>query len=582
MAAGYNPTKQELLRLQAAFKEAKAEDDHVLVSSESDAFVHTKAYRDALEGQKSLLIGRKGSGKTALLLGYKQEQSQRYLASGTIDIRADDFPLEALFQFIYADSVRSTDKASKRLPRISDLPAFTDPVRLSAYAWAQSLRCAAVYVTASTLLKDKNLNPNARQVLARAKKSLDRYMGPRPPGTGEAGSEVVFSLLIYFFQNAQAVIDNALGIHTTEIAVILAAITRGLTSRLAGRLDHKIEDAARVIGVELEHHEHKCLLTLDKFDDYYDQFYRQSQKQTLNLERREFLAALLHGLVLATRDIKRDQRFRWLHTLFAIPMDKFLELHLRERAELEQSHVLRLEWTPGELFEYVNKRIAYALDLPDSERQDGWNKLFPFEVTNGTVKDVKEHSFLYVLRHTMWKPRELQMYVRAILERMDDARTAADEETFRKAVKAESEQIIRREFIEEFMSEYPGMPGLMKRLEGLQLKSVMPYAELCDRVAGVRLFDESMTASDVMIRLFHMGIVGVRQIFARERRAALDPTVTQNHQEVSYRFAHNCDLNDPFSAQGEVVFHPMFFHYLDIKHEQKYVVNQLAWEMFAT
>jgi hypothetical protein len=151
---------------------------------------------------------------------------------------------------------------------------------------------------------------------------------------------------------------------------------------------------------------------------------------------------------------------------------------------------------------------------------------------------------------------------------------------FRRVVRTESEQIIRREFLEEFMSEYPGLSGLMKKLETLQLKSVMPYAEVCDRVAGVKLFDESMTAADVMLRLFHMGILGVRQVFARERRDALDPTVTQNREEISYRFCYNCMVNDPLSATGDVAFHPMFFHYLDIRHEQKYVVNQLTWQMF--
>jgi hypothetical protein len=257
-----------------------------------------------------------------------------------------------------------------------------------------------------------------------------------------------------------------------------------------------------------------------------------------------------------------------------------LELHIRERAELEQAHVLKIDWTPVELYEYVNKRVSYALDLPPEMRSHAWDALFPFEVTNAKVKDVKEHSFLYIVRHTLWRPREIQMYMHAILERMEAARGPATEEMFRQAVREESQQIVRSEFLEEFLSEYPGMINLMEKLEGLSLKSVMSYADIRRRIAGIRLFDAEMPPADVMLRLFYMGIIGVRHVFARERRTSMDRTITQHRQEVAYRFAYNSSVKDPFNASGDVVFHPMFFHYLDIKHEKKYVVNQLSWDMF--
>ena len=577
--AGYNPTLAQLKRLQDAFREAKAENDAILRKHTTDAFVHTRVYKQAQHGHGSLLIGRKGAGKTALLLGYQEEQREKYVARASIDIRADDFPLEPLFAFFYSDYRKSLDKLEHQVQRISDIPAFVDPVRIAAYAWSASLRSAAVYVAAKQLPSESGLNADTRKRLQKAKKALDYYMGPRLVGGKESGSEVVFSLLIYFFQSIQGLIDKALGIHTHEIAVVLAAITRGITARLAGRLDKRIEDAARLIGLEMERSGKRCLLTLDKFDDYYDEFYRKNKRPDVII-RREFLLALLQGLVVATRDVKRDTRFRWLDALFAVPMDKFLELHLRERVELEQAHVLTLEWTPAELRDYVNRRIAFALDLPPDEKDGAWDKLFPFDVTNATVKDTKENSFLYIVRHTLWRPREIQMYVIAILQRMEEARNPADEEMFRKVVKTESEQIIRREFLEEFASEYPGVSGSMRKLETLNLKSVMSYEDVCDRVAGLKLYDDTLTPADIVLRLFHMGILGVRQVLARERRGTLDPTVTQHKEEVAYRFCYNCSENDPFSASAAVAFHPMFFEYLNIRHEQKYVVNQLAWEMF--
>lgn len=576
--AGYNPDAHELTRLLEAFREAKAENDHFLREADTHAFVQTRVYRDILNGHRGLLIGRKGSGKTALLLGYEAQESTRYVAHGSIDIRADDFPLDTLFNFFYNNSRRSAERVAKELPQISDLPDFLDPVKVARYAWMQSLRCAAVWVTSDQLLREggSGLSEHEQKQLRRARTSISYYTRPKLQGN-EHASDVVFALLVYFFASVQGVIDHVLSLHSPELAVALASITRALGRKLTGYIDKRVRLAARLIRNELERQERKCLLTLDRFDDYYDEFYSEAAGE--GADKRAFLSALLKGLVYATRDLAHDGTFSWIDPLFAIPMDKFLELHLRERADLEQSHIVRVDWTPGELFRYANRRIASALGMPKDQERNAWDRLFPFEVTNRTVRDVKEHSFLYILRHSLWRPRELQMYLSAILRRMEETRAPATEEMFQKVVRSEAELIIRREFLEEFKSEYPGISAVMKKLETLSLRSVMPFTELCDRIGPLKLFDDSLNVADVMIRLFHMGMIGVRQ-HSKERRGGLDPTVTQNRDEVCYRYSYNYPERDPFTPTGDVAFHPMFFEFLNVRHEERYVVNQLTWEMF--
>lgn len=580
--AGLNPTKRQMERLRAAFREVKAENDSVLNLPESNTFVHTKVYRDVQDTRRCLLIGRKGSGKTALLVGYRNEHRDKYLTP-TIDIKADDFPLENLFEFFYTDSQKAVSKITSKLHKMSDLPDFVDPVKIASYAWTQSLVCAAIYRTAEKLL-DGNIvvDDSERKKLQRARAIIGKYMGISSSfSQAVSGNEIVYSLLIYFFQSAQGVIDSAIGIHTHEISVLLAAITLGLSRKFSDGMDTLVEKAAGTINRTYEKHQKKTLITLDKFDDFYDEFYRSRPgKESTATGRREFLNTLLQGLVLATRDINRDERFRWLDTLFTIPMDKFLEIHLRERADLEHSHVLRLDWTPLELLDYVNRRIAYALELPSERKDEAWELLFPFRVTNGKLKEVKEDSFLYIVRHSLWKPREIQMYLSAILGMMDEMRLPADEEMFRKVVKFESEKIIRREFLEEFLSEYPGMPRVLKKLENLSLKTVMSYEEVCDKLSGLSLFEYANSVDQVMLRLFHMGVLGIRQVLQAKRSIQADATITQNKEEVLYRYCYNHLINDPFDAGVSVAFHPMFFEYLNIKHEEKYVVNQLSWDMF--
>lgn len=582
--AQLNPNREQLARLIDAFREVKAENDTLLSNPGTSIFVETHVYRQVQNTRRPLLIGRKGAGKTALLLGYRNEHEDKYIAEAAIDIKADQFPIETLFSFFYTDYRRSVEAINSRTSKISDIPGFAEPVRLATFAWLQSLMSAAIYTTAGKLLTDplENITSDQRKLLTRARRAIEKWMGKKffRAGGDDAGGEVVFTLLVYFFQTLQSAIDKILETHNGEIAVLLAGITRTVTRALSGKPDKAVEAAATEIKKILKHRDLRTLITLDKFDDFYDEFYRSSERSGKANGRREFLSIILQGLVLAARELNRKPEFAWLDSIIAIPMDKFLEIHLRERLDLEVAQVLRLEWTPSELLEYVNRRISYALNLPESESDNSWDRLFPFDVTNGRVKDTKEDSFLYIVRHTLWKPREVQMYLSALFEEMESSRAPADEEMFRRVVSKESEKIIRREFLEEFSSEFPGVSRILKKLENVDLQSVMAYELVLDRLKGLSLFEESMRPDEVLLRLYHMGIVGVRQVFVSRRVEHSDSTITQQKQEVSYRFSYNYDGNDPFTQGISVVFHPMFFEYLNIEHEEPYVVNQLVWEMF--
>ena len=140
---GLNPSPEQLRRLKDAFRELKAEQDQLLRQVESRTFVHTRVYRQVRDERKCLLIGRKGAGKTALLVGYRAENRDDYLANADIDIIADEFPLEPLFHFFYKEVY---DKLNKRAggSKSTDLAHFHDPTKEATYAWKQRLTASAV------------------------------------------------------------------------------------------------------------------------------------------------------------------------------------------------------------------------------------------------------------------------------------------------------------------------------------------------------------------------------------------------------------------------------------------------------
>jgi len=579
---GQNPSPEQLRRLQAAFRELKAEQDQSLRQGERRTFVHTRVYRQVRDEGRCLLIGRKGAGKTAILVGYRFENQDDYLAEADIDIIADEFPLEPLFNFFYLEIFKKINgQQEQKGKKETDLAQFLDPTKVATYAWKQSLVAAAVYMAAEQILSSglvQKLSDDEKKSLEEARSHvLQMFGGANGKTLFGTGGQMLSSLLVFFFGNFTEVIDIMVHEPGGSFASLIAKITARLTTMANTNTADALRRPVQLIRQILERHGKKVLLTLDRFDDFYDEFQYRHDNDILIYEKRAFLASMLKGLVIAARDLQRDPAsFAWMHMIFTIPMDKFLELQLRERADLESNHVVRLEWTPVELYELVNRRIASALQLPEKEVRNAWRTLFPFDVANGRLREVKEDSFLYIVRHSLWNPREIQMYLKALFAELE--KRPADEEMFRQVVRAETENIIRREFIGQFIGEFHGLQKVLNKLNNVSLRSVMKYEELCSNLSGLELFDGCRTPDQIMLRLFHMGVIGIRM---NARRADTNVAViTQQKQEVTYRFCFNSDENDPFAPGCDVCFHPMFFEYLNVRHEELYVVNQLTWEMF--
>ena len=119
---------------------------------------------------------------------------------------------------------------------------------------------------------------------------------------------------------------------------------------------------------------------------------------------------------------------------------------------------------------------------------------------------------------------------------------------------------------------------MLNKLGNVRLNTVMQYESLCDKLSGVEIFEGCKTPDQTVLRLFHMGVIGLRANVRRDM--GTKAVIVQNKQEVTYRYCFNCDESDPFATSCLVCFHPMFFEYLNLYHEESYVVNQLTWDMF--
>ncbi len=581
----YIPTAEELIGLKEAFSSIKAEDDKILQARMYDLFVTTSEYYETEVKGKSIVVGRKGSGKTAILLGYSHNHGAKYKSMSQID--ADDIPITSLYNFYLRTHIRISAELVNKAKEINseieytELASLIDPVRLSSHAWSKAFQNFAIYLAATHLLDENNCSNEERDILFRVTNTIRGQLDDK---------DVTAFLYALLTENYGEIVDLIQETVSSYVGNAWAKLISLITNRLLGRFREKpttdFKNARSIINKYAESNEWNILITFDRFDDFYDKHYEDLQQlkddhDASYLARRQVLSAILEGLILGVSEIKKEKDYEWLDILITIPMDKFMELDLRERARIELKNVIMLHWTPLELFDYANRRIAAILGTKIPEGKSPWYFMFPDTISNAAVKNIKEDSFLYLLRHTLWKPREVQMYILKLLERLFEGGIAFEdrEVIFREAIAEQSRDIIRQEFNPEFKKQYPRLRNLFKQLQASKVYTVVPLSDLMDTLSGSSLSSDITDKTKVLRRLYYMGVVGVRKIFPAKQKNT-EPTVTQSKQEVAYTFFFNSNDHDPFSPNSILCFHPMFFDEIGAEHREDYVVNELKWDMF--
>lgn len=593
----YHPTTEEFDQLIEAFDQIKAEKDSLLRNNTADAFTLTSVYHDALREGKCLVVGRKGSGKSAMIFGHIERSKEVY--SVVREIEADELPFPAIYHFYYKEIRTKCNDLHSRLTSLgaphtnSDLLNFVNPVRLSAYAWQQAITKSASFFAAQEWLNNESISAEDHRILAAMVKDIRNEIGP---DSSIEPNAVLFGHLVRAYGYISDVLESLI----KEFVGFWPALITKIANKLIGMLKEDTSapqrDGIEVLTRLFKQTGKRMFLTYDRFDDFYDKHYSDSLGGTSEnhetvTERRQLLAVLLEGLVLASSATKNDKNFVWIDLLVTIPMDKFLELRLRERARIEQTNLVYLQWTPVELYDYVNRRIRFVLKDKIPPDTDPWKFLFPDPISHTLVGGAKEDSFLYIVRHTLQKPREIQKYISALFMQLRSGYRGEDlTSVFRAVVQRESREIIRTELKEEFTTEYRGLRDIFRKIEvrriethtdgNIKKSAVLAYEDFCSLIKGVNLSPDLSNVADITLRLFHIGMIGIRKLKPNKQEGFFEHTVTQNKQEVSYCYFYNSDDGEPFHSDVIVVFHPMFFDELGIVAPKEYIINELRWDMF--
>jgi hypothetical protein len=374
--------------------------------------------------------------------------------------------------------------------------------------------------------------------------------------------------------------------------VIQAATLTSLLEHVIGRplLRHLEEVLVRC--------HRRFLITVDGFDNRFNDFRSQYFYKHDELRPRvEFELDWLRGLLHMILDIREKSAANALYShtdcCITIPRDRFYEVLYSDRDSFRYTDkYCSLEWSGIELALLLRKRVeelvqtSSAKDLRVHERlSQALRTAFPnipedivFEY-NGRL--VSRPLFIYVLRHTFWRPRDILIYYGKLFAAatvMSRRKVPLTSDFLRRIIKESTISIINDEFINEFS----GM--VLNLTDIIQLFSHRPNILSFEDVAGIlgkatfEVASSENPFSDVRSKiefLYQIGFLGLEVSAEQKGRYNL------RMKDVFY-FTEGPAVIIPEAADHlhgfRYIVHPVFSEYLYLLPTNPELLLDPSWE----
>jgi hypothetical protein len=431
------------------FGELDAESERNLASF----FVDTGAIAKLAGGDKHLVLGRKGSGKTAL---FRLTQSTQLRQVAVVDVEFDKYPWD--FHRQLRQSGMLDESAFEASWRFLFLLAI-------AREWREF---------ASEPLKEQ------------AKRLLSGIMPDPQRG-------VIASLL--------ARMKNP-----TKLSLPGGAIPN-VASVSLGSIDIGKDDAAKAIGVmechldaltalvSTNYSSHPVVIKVDRLDDGWD-----ATSDSKNLIAGELKAARSLNQLLG-RDGLPAPVVTFLRT------DIFDLLRFNDKNKLAAA-TERLEWTPERLIDVLNKRIAAALGC---EEQNAWQKVFA-----NTEMRQRTRPNSYMTKRTMGRPRDILAFAIQCRDIAMESRHNIVETTDIYDAEKDYSHHLLDELTDELHKQLPELEMYIDCLRevGRMTFNVAAWIAAAGR-RGQTITE--VQARDQLSKLFEASVLGVPRIGGKER-----------------------------------------------------------------
>lgn len=217
-------------------------------------------------------------------------------------------------------------------------------------------------------------------------------------------------------------------------------------------------------------------------------------------------------------------------------------------------HTHYLRWVESDFQAFLKRRLLPYSRTKSGHFADVWHECMPEKIRNDTHK-IDELSFNYILRHTLYRPRQVLTHIQKILDKWDEVSEAVRvDPTFIPQVVAATNYDLARSVVNQLEIKHPGLGIFMQSWNGLD--STMPVGEFKERVRRLFGLQSPQEVGPIFDDFFNFGIFGI----------APRSQVSKQAQRTAFKFGFVGDrmlrnVHATVEASDFLAIGPMFHEY---------------------
>lgn len=496
-------------------------------------FIETQFLQRLSSNQCDIIYGSKGVGKTALMRALAEINANQYYRTMSIDLGSISF--EAIHHQL--SKLNATTK--------------TEIPNLARTTWKNILLNYALFSFSESLNETDPLKLTIHQILDQE--------GFLSNTNSQNDREVHFQVM--------NVIERIFR-KMSQLPVEGLTLT-GLTAKQQNVVNH-FPLNEKIIGIledvvnKITATKQKLLICLDGFDSIVD----HSPDS-----RKAIFAGLIDAILKLSSDTTISKAFCFKAFL---PHELTLDANLIAwDIDKHANKIHYLRWGESDFRSFIEKRLLIYSKRKSSKFIDIWNEFLPEKIMNNTHA-VEENTFEYILRHTLYRPRQVLNHIQNIFtqwEFQNNSSTRIDPSFIPQVIASTNYEMAQR-VSSQLAVIYPSIIYFLRSWQNSP--GIIDVKTFTDRIKKYFPEFRHTEINKFLDELFNFGIIGLK---------ADNPASTSVSKKLNFRFAFVGDnfgtyIHTSVRENDIFAFSPMFREFCGSNSSADGYINPIALTNF--